>query len=330
MPTRPSQRCADPSMYTTAFELVGSSSAMTAVRGYIGKVARTDASVLISGATGTGKELVAEAIHRASPRRASPFISVNCAAIPDSLLESELFGYERGAFTGADEAYPGKLRLADHGTVFLDEIGEMSRLGQAKILRVLENREIFPLGARRTSKIDVRFVAATNQDLEPMVQGKTFREDLYFRLNVARLYLPRLRERPEDIPELFSHFIRMFNSQHGANVQPPTPELADRLLAYEWPGNVRELRNCVEAVFIDPPPGPIGVDDLPEPFRRIFGSYHVTPGSERDAIISALSRTNWNKKLAARELHWSRMTLYRKLEKHKIVVTSDTDRDTHQ
>jgi two-component system response regulator HydG len=157
--------------------------------------------------------------------------------------------------------------------VFLDEIGEMSPLGQAKILRFLENREIFPLGARRTSKIDVRFVAATNQDLEPMVQCKTFRQDLYFRLNVARIYLPRLRERPEDVPELFSHFIRIFNAQRGTNVQPPSPELADRLLAYEWPGNVRELRNCVEAVFIDPPPGPIGVDDLPEPFLKIFRSY---------------------------------------------------------
>src|SRR5215831_9717683 len=214
-------------------ELIGSSSAMAAVRAYVVKVAQSDAGVLISGATGTGKELVAEAIHRASARCNGPFLSVNCAAIPDSLLESELFGYERGAFTGADEAYPGKFRLADRGTVFLDEIGEMSPLGQAKILRFLENREIFPLGARRTSKIDVRFVAATNQDLEPMVQGKTFRQDLYFRLNVARIYLPRLRERPEDIPELFSHFIRIFNTQRGTNVQPPTPELADRLLAYE-------------------------------------------------------------------------------------------------
>lgn len=298
---------------------------MAAVRSYIGKVARADASVLISGPTGTGKELVAEAIHNASARRSFPFVVVNCAAIPDSLLESELFGYERGAFTGAEEGYPGKFRLASQGTVFLDEIGEMSLLGQAKILRVLENKEIFPLGARRTSKIDVRFVAATNQDLEPMVQGKTFRQDLYFRLNVGRIYLPSLRERPEDILELFSHFIRVFNRQRGTDVQEPTPELAESLLTYEWPGNVRELRNCIEALFIDPPSGPLGIEDLPEPFRRIFRSCCVKPKSERDAIIFALSRTNWNKKLAARELRWSRMTLYRKLEKHKIVLTSDTD-----
>jgi transcriptional regulator with PAS, ATPase and Fis domain len=299
-------------------ELIGSSSAMAAVRDYVRKVAQSDASVLISGATGTGKELVADSIHRASPRRAAPFISVNCAAIPDSLLESELFGYERGAFTGAEEHYPGKLRLADQGTVFLDEISEMSPLGQAKILRVMESREVFPLGARRMTKINVRFLAATNQDLEPMIQRRAFRQDLFFRLNVGRIYLPSLRERPEDILELFLYYIQRFNDQHSRRVQAPTPELADRLTAYEWPGNVRELRNCVEAVFIDPPNGPIGLEHLPESFQRIFRCHRADNVSERDAIVSALSRTNWNKKMAARELHWSRMTLYRKLEKYKI------------
>jgi two-component system, NtrC family, response regulator AtoC len=299
-------------------ELIGSSSAMTAVRDYVRKVAKSDASVLISGPTGTGKELVADAIHRASPRRSAPFISVNCAAIPDSLLESELFGYERGAFTGAEEHYPGKLRLADHGTVFLDEIGEMSPLGQAKILRVLESREVFPLGARRMTKIDVRFLAATNQDLEPMIERRTFRQDLFFRLNVGRIYLPSLRERPEDILELFLYYIQRFNALHNRRVQAPTPDLADRLAGYEWPGNVRELRNCVEAVFIDPPNGPIGLEHLPESFQRVFRRYRADSVSERDAIVSALARTNWNKKMAAHELQWSRMTLYRKLEKYKI------------
>lgn len=299
-------------------ELIGSSSAMAAVRSYVGKVAQSDAGVLITGATGTGKELVAESIHRASARRNAPFISVNCAAIPDSLLESELFGYERGAFTGAEESYPGKLRIADHGTVFLDEIGEMSPMGQAKILRVLESREVFPLGARRMAKIDVRFLAATNQDLEPMVQSRSFRQDLYFRLNIGRIYLPALRERPEDIMELFRHFLQQFNTRHRANVQGPTLELRDCLLAYKWPGNVRELRNLVEAIFIDPPPGPIGLRDLPESFQRIFARHRTTELSEREAIVSALSRTHWNKKLAARELQWSRMTLYRKLDKYKI------------
>jgi len=299
-------------------ELIGSSSAMAAVRAYAGKVAQTDVSVLITGATGTGKELVAEAIHRNSVRRRAPFVSVNCAAIPDSLLESELFGYEHGAFTGADDRYPGKLRIADHGTVFLDEIGELSPPGQAKILRVLESREIFPLGARRTAKLDVRFLAATNQDLEPMIARGAFRQDLYFRLNVARIYLPSLCERPEDIIELFRYFLHRFNARNQKNVQEPTPELRECLLSYGWPGNVRELRNFVEAIFIDPPPGPIGLQDLPESFRRVFAGHRRTELSEREAIVSALSRTHWNKKLAARELQWSRMTLYRKLDKYKI------------
>jgi DNA-binding NtrC family response regulator len=298
--------------------LIGSSAAIAAVRNYVGMLARSDVNVLISGPTGTGKELVANSIHQASRRRSAPFMSVNCAAIPDSLLESELFGYERGAFTGAEESYPGKLRLADKGTVFLDEIGEMSPLGQAKILRVLETQEIFPLGARRMTKIDVRFLAATNQELEPMIQRHAFRQDLFFRLNVGRIEMPSLRERPEDILELFQHFVRTLNPQRSTQVEAPTPELAEQLTSYQWPGNVRELRNCVEAVFINPPNGPIGLEHLPQSFQRIFRSHRIDSLSERDAIISALSRTNWNKKMAARELKWSRMTLYRKLEKHNI------------
>ena len=298
--------------------LVGSSTAMAAVRNYLGLLARSEVNVLISGPTGTGKELVANSIHHSSRRHSAPFLSVNCAAIPDSLLESELFGYERGAFTGADESYPGKLRLADNGTVFLDEIGEMSPVGQAKILRVLETQEIFPLGARRMSKINVRFLAATNQELEPMIQRRAFRQDLFFRLNVGRIELPSLRERPEDILELFQYFVRILNPQRGTHVQAPTPDLAERLTSYEWPGNVRELRNCVEAVFINPPDGPIGIEHLPPSFQRIFRSHRVDSVSERDAIVSALSRTNWNKKMAARELNWSRMTLYRKLGKYNI------------
>jgi transcriptional regulator with PAS, ATPase and Fis domain len=306
------------STYCGEHALIGSSAAMAAIRNYVQKVAQTDASVLISGATGTGKELVAESIHRASHRRSAPFISVNCAALPDSLLESELFGYERGAFTGADCRYPGKLRLADHGTVFLDEIGEMSPLGQAKILRVLESREIFPLGARHIAKIDVRFVAATNQDLEPMIQRRAFREDLFFRLNVARVHLPTLREHREDILDLFQHYVHDFNMHYGKRVQAPTPELAECLISYDWPGNVRELRNCVEALFIDPPDGAIGLEHLPQSFQGIFRRHRTQSPSERDAILSVLFRTNWNKKMAARELHWSRMTLYRKLDKYKI------------
>jgi two-component system, NtrC family, response regulator AtoC len=291
---------------------------MAALRKYVDKVAQSEASVLITGETGTGKELVASSIHRASRRHAAPFVSINCAAIPDSLLESELFGFEKGAFTGAAQSYLGKLRLAHPGTVFLDEVGEMSPLGQAKILRVLESREVFPLGGRRTVPIDVRFVAATNQDLEPLIQSRAFRQDLYFRLNVARLYLPGLRERRDDIAELILHYVEHFNAQYGRSVGPPTEELAGRLRAYDWPGNVRELRNFVEGVFIDPPDGPISLDHLPESFRRIFAAHREHGASEREAMLAALSRTNWNKKMAARELHWSRMTLYRKMEKYRV------------
>jgi transcriptional regulator with PAS, ATPase and Fis domain len=298
--------------------LIGSSPAMATLRRYVQKVGACDANVLITGATGTGKELDAEAIHRASRRAARPFVIVNCAAIPDALMESELFGYERGAFTGAANSYLGKLRLADTGTVFLDEIGEMSLLGQAKILRVLESGEVFPLGARGVTQLNVRFIAATNQDLEPLVMKQAFRHDLFFRLNVARIYLPPLNERPEDIIELLLHYIHHFNAKYGQRVQGPVPELAARLHAYEWPGNVRELRNFAEAIFIDPPEGAISLEHLPEYFRRIFGQYREDRLSERDELLSALSRTNWNKKMAARELRWSRMTLYRKMEKYNI------------
>jgi two-component system response regulator HydG len=164
----------------------------------------------------------------------------------------------------------------------------------------------------------VRFLAATNQELEPMIQRRSFRQDLYFRLNVGRIELPSLRERPEDILELFRYFVRILNPQRGARVEGPTPELAERLTSYEWPGNVRELRNCVEGVFINPPDGPVGLEHLPQSFQKVFRSYRLDSMSERNAILLALSRTSWNKKLAARELKWSRMTLYRKLEKYKI------------
>jgi two-component system response regulator HydG len=243
---------------------------------------------------------------------------VNCAAIPDSLFESELFGYEQGAFTGAQEGYPGKLRMASGGTVFLDEIGEMTLSAQAKILRVLESREIFPLGGRSVSTVNVRFVAATNQDLEPLVAERKFRQDLFYRLNVARLHLPALKDRKEDIPDLLSHFVQQFNERYHRRVEGATGELLECLLSYEWPGNVRELRNLVEAVFIDPPEHRISLEDLPDYFRRIFSRYRVETLPERDKLVSILEQTNWNKKKAAREMNWSRMTLYRKISKYRL------------
>lgn len=291
---------------------------MINLREYIPKVARSEANVLITGETGTGKERVAESIHQESPRRNQPFVCVNCAAIPDSLIESELFGYERGAFTGAQEGYPGKLRLANGGTVFLDEIGDMSLAAQAKVLRVIESREVFPLGGRRVAAINSRFIAAINQDVEPLIAEHRFRRDLYYRLNVARILLPPLKDRKEDIPELFAYYLDQFNQRFDENVGKPRQELLNCLMCYDWPGNIRELRNLVEAIFIDPPRGPIAVVDLPESFRRIFAGYASASVPEKERLVSTLCETNWNKSQAAVQLNWSRMTLYRKIAKYQI------------
>lgn len=298
--------------------LVGSSRSMVDLRAYIPKVARSDVNVLITGETGTGKERVAESIHYESKRRDQPFVCVNCAAIPDSLIESELFGYERGAFTGAQDSYLGKLRLAGGGTVFLDEIGDMSLAAQAKVLRAIESREVFPLGGRRIAKVEARFIAAVNQELEPLLAENKFRRDLYYRLNVARIFLLPLKDRKEDIPELVNHYLGEFNERFQSSVQQPTEELLQCLMNYPWPGNIRELRNMVEAIFIDPPEGSISLKDLPEAFQRLFANYAIDIVPERDRMVSALYQTNWNKSLAAAKLNWSRMTLYRKLEKYQI------------
>jgi transcriptional regulator with PAS, ATPase and Fis domain len=298
--------------------LVASSEAMVRLRSYLPKVARSDASVLITGETGTGKERVAQAVHRLSSRCAAPFVCINCAAIPDNLVESELFGFERGAFTGAQNAYSGKLRLANRGTVFFDEIGEMSSVAQAKLLRAIETREIFPIGGSRAIALDIRIIAATNQDLEPLLETNRFRRDLFYRLNVARLHLPPLRERREDIPLLFEHFLSEFNRRHGLAIAKASAELRECLINYDWPGNVREMRNLVEAIFIDPPTDIIAVGDLPIAFQRIFGGFVRPPSDERTRLLSILQSTNWNKSRAAAKLKWSRMTLYRKLSKYAI------------
>ena len=298
--------------------LVGTSAAMVQLRSYIAKVARTEANVLITGETGTGKESVAEAIHRASSRAAQPMVCVNCASIPDSLIESELFGYERGAFTGAQQAYAGKVRLANGGTVFLDEIAEMTPYSQARLLRLLESREVFPLGGRHVVKVDLRFIAATNAALEPLVEARAFRRDLYYRLNVARISLPPLKDRREDLADLFAYHVEQFNLRYAAAVGAPSAELIACMQAYDWPGNVRELRNLVEAIFIDPPAGAVGVEHLPDPFRLLFSNCSRSGGAEKERLIAILRQTNWNKSKAAEKLSWSRMTLYRKMSKYDV------------
>ncbi|HEY0763947.1 MAG TPA: sigma-54 dependent transcriptional regulator [Pyrinomonadaceae bacterium] len=297
---------------------ISSSKRMNELREYIPKVARSDANVLIVGETGTGKERVAELIHYASQRSTEPFVCINCAALPESLIESELFGFERGAFTGAQDGYLGKMRLAAGGTIFLDEIGDLSLAAQAKLLRAIESREVFPLGGRRVVTINARFIAAVNRDLEPLIAEQKFRSDLFYRLNVARIFLPPLKDRKEDIPQLLFYFLDQFNQKLSERVGRPSQELLQLLMSYEWPGNIRELRNLVEALFIDPPRGPIAFEDLPESFRQILAGYVVETVPEKDRLVSTLSETNWNKSKAAAQLNWSRMTLYRKLAKYKI------------
>lgn len=302
--------------------LVGSTPVFNHAVRFIHRVAQVDATVLIQGETGTGKEVAARAIHDLSARRNAPFVAVNCAAIPEALFEGELFGYARGAFTGAMRQYPGKLRLADGGTVLLDEISELPMAAQSKLLRALESREVFPLGASRSEKFNVRVIAASNQDLETLVRERRFRADLFFRLNVARVHMPALRQRREDIPALFAHYVREMSQRMNLPLGEPTKATLDALMHYNWPGNVRELRNVVEALFIDPPAGALAPEHLPANFTSSFARPGVPALNEREAIISALVATKWNKCRAADELHWSRMTLYRKIKKYSIRPTS--------
>jgi DNA-binding NtrC family response regulator len=296
--------------------LICASEAMRAIRDFIFKASRTDSNVLITGETGTGKEVLARLIHDCSPRRAQPLVSINCASLPDGLLESELFGYERGAFTGAVSAFPGRLRMAVGGTVVFDEICEMTPAGQAKLLRAIDSRQISPLGSRRSLPIDVRIIAATNQDPERLVREHRFRSDLYFRLNVARIHVSPLRERRDDVLPLFRHYLAEFCGRSSRDLEISQPA-CECLLRYQWPGNVRELRNVAEVIGIDPPSVEIAVQHLPSALRQECATV-VPTLSERDRMVAALSATHWNKSQAARELKWSRMTLYRKMMKYDI------------
>jgi DNA-binding NtrC family response regulator len=299
-------------------ELVGVSPAISDLRGYLERVARTDSNVLVTGETGTGKELVARLVHQASRRRQHRMLSINCAAIPDSLFESELFGFERGAFTGADVARAGKLELAHRGTAFLDEVGDMSLSAQAKILRAIESHEVYRIGGRAPVPADVRIVAATNQDLDLLMSERRFRSDLFFRLHVARVHLPPLRERKDDLLPLIAHYLPELNARFGRRVEGLTDEAIDLLFAHDWPGNVRELRNLLEAMFIDVDSPRITRADLPARFRERLRETAGLPRSERERLIAALFATNWNKSRAAERLRWSRMTLYRKLAKYGL------------
>jgi len=296
-------------------------------------VAESDASILIVGETGTGKDLFARAAHNMSHRREGPFVKVNCAALPDHLLESELFGYRQGAFTDAKRDKPGRFQLAHGGTIFLDEIGDLSQNLQAKLLQVLDEKEFYPLGSRRPIKVDVRVVASTNRNLPAMLQDGTFRTDLYFRLRVIELELPPLRERSSDIPLLIHHFVEEMGSSLGKEILDVGPDAMEILLNYSYPGNVRQLKNIVEHAVILCRQGEITKESLP---KYVFiseqhgvlasGLFHDGPcapselllAKEKEAMLEILAAHEWNLQKTSESLHINRTTLWRKMKKHGL------------
>ncbi|MDZ7289263.1 MAG: sigma-54 dependent transcriptional regulator [candidate division KSB1 bacterium] len=306
------------------FAMIGDSEALQKVREQISRVAPTHSRVLILGESGTGKELVARAIHEASERTKQAFIKVNCAAIPEDLIESELFGHEKGAFTGASATRDGKFLQADAGTIFLDEIGDMSLRVQAKVLRVLQEGEFERVGGSQTLRVDVRVIAATNKNLEEEVRRGRFREDLWFRLNVVPIYIPPLRQRKEDIPALVQHFIELYCRENGFRLKQMAPEAMARLQNYDWPGNIRELRNAIERLVIMTPADTITAADLPLSLQtpqpivshsfRIGQTLHeLREQVERDYILACLEATGGNITQAAQILGIERSNLHKKM-----------------
>jgi len=313
------------------FPMVGKSEKMQKVFALVSKVAATDSTVLVTGESGTGKELIAQAIHERSTRAKGPFIKINCAAIPGTLMESELFGYERGAFTGAVNSKPGRFELADGGTLFLDEVGEMSVEMQVKLLRVLQDKSFERVGGLRTIKVDVRLITATNKDLELEVKEGRFRGDLFYRLNVVPVTLPPLRDRSDDTPILIAYFVKKFTEQLRKPVPVINPECLELLTQFPWPGNIRQLENVVERLIVMSEGGVITPEHLPEEIleyeeTRFFESQSIAGGSlkemvkdatrriEKKAIEEALSETSSNVTQAARKLNISRKGLQLKMK----------------
>lgn len=308
-------------------ELVGDSAAMKRVRADLALLKETDSSVLITGESGTGKELVARALHRQSTRQANPLLAVNCAALPEHLLESELFGHARGAFTDARSESKGLILEANHGTLLLDEIGDLPLSLQPKLLRVLEQRAVRRVGGSQEVAFDVRILAATNRDLESAVEEGRFRSDLYFRINVVQVHVPPLRSRGTDILVLAQQFLEEFASRSSKGVTGLSEAVAERLLEYPWPGNVRELRNAIERAVTLTRYDRLGIEDLPEKLRSYRASHVIVGGEdptellpmeeiEKRYIGHVLKSTGGNKSLAARVLGFDRKTLYRKLERY--------------
>ncbi|MFH0975134.1 MAG: sigma 54-interacting transcriptional regulator [Spirochaetota bacterium] len=284
-------------------------------------IARSDSSVLIQGPTGTGKELIAKAIHSLSSRKKKPFIAINCAALPDNLLESELFGYKAGAFTDARKDKPGRIALAEGGSVFLDEIGELSPAIQVKLLRFLQEKEYEPLGSTSTINANVRIIAATNKDLLSGIANRSFRDDLYYRLNVINIKLDPLAGRREDVPLLVSHFIKKFNAIKGKHIEGVSDDVMNILMNYDYPGNIRELENIIEHAFVLCRDAYIARGHLPQQFRGNIpgaGPKMTLSEMERIYIISALEKNNGNKSNAAADLGIDSSTLWRKIKKYNI------------
>ena len=298
---------------------VGKSAAWRKVLTRATQVASTDTTVFLQGESGTGKEVLARLIHRASPRKSGPFIAINCAALPEQLLESELFGYERGAFTGAVVSKPGQIELASTGVLFLDEVSEMNPTAQAKLLRFLQEREFQRLGGTRLVKANVRVIAASNRDLRRAIQEGTFREDLYYRLQVFDIRIPPLRERTRDIPLLAEAFLRDLCRSLGRARLGLTQEATARLLAHAWPGNVRELHNALERAAIVCEGGLIGQEHLSLHSEAVLMESGMDLGAvERQTIELVMHETDWNKAKAARRLGITRMQLYTRLRKYGV------------
>lgn len=303
-------------------KVIGQSKAMLETFDHARRASATDSTVLITGESGTGKELIAEAIHQNSPRKDGPFVTVNMAAVPEHLVESELFGHVKGAFTGATESRMGRFEAADGGTLFIDEIGDFRLESQAKLLRVLENQTVTPIGSNNDREVNVRIVAATSRTLEQMVRDEDFREDLYYRLNVVNLRLPPLRERREDIPLLVGHFLRELSESFKKQLPKVDPQLKEYLETHDWPGNVRQLRNCLESMIVLSSDETLTINDLPAPVvNDIDASNQVTipPDTkleeiEREAVARALEYHNGNRTHAAKSLGISVRTLQRKLK----------------
>lgn len=300
-------------------QMIGSSAAWVRVVEQATMAARSDARILINGESGTGKELIASHVHANSPFASGPFVKVNCAAIPTELIESELFGHEKGAYTGANTSRRGKFELADGGTIFLDEVGDLHEASQAKLLRILQEGEFHRVGGEQPVRVNVRVIAATNRDLTEMIAQNRFREDLYYRLAVVPIRMPSLRERPQDVPALIEHFLAQFCARNNFRPKTVDPEIFPVLQSYPWPGNVRELRNMIERMAILTPDETISMDSVPVEVRRYRETapkstvQEARESAEREHILRALESSEWNVSSAARTLNMERTNLHKRM-----------------